>query len=264
LQLNKQSLRPQNKMSQKISLTVEKFLDDDESKYRISSPKEIQLILHAIAQKKSVSVLYFNNEASFFKTMILAANAQGVWLDVGPSKEDNEAILLAHNITLVTVHQGAKVQFSCHQLEQTLYASHPALFCPLPAWMVRVQRREYFRLPIPADAPLKCVIPVKSDMPAQHVGVTIMDISVGGIALVCREHGVQLVEGEIYPDCQIDLPGIGTLTATIQVKNLFDVTAANGHVTKHAGCEFVQPNGQSGMLLQRYVAHMQSKISGLR
>lgn len=250
-------------MSQ-IALTVEKFRDGEESKYQISSPREIQLILHAVAQKKSVAILYFNDEQHFIKSVLLAANKQGIWLDVGPSEEDNEALLLSDNVTLVTMHQGAKVQFSCTNFELAIYASHPAFFCPLPARMVRLQRRDYFRLPIPADAPLKCVIPPQSEIPAQPVAITIMDISVGGVALVCREQGVQLEEGEIYPDCKIDLPGIGTLTATIQVKNLFDVPSSNGNVTKHAGCEFVQPDGKTSMLLQRYVALMQSRLSGLR
>jgi len=251
-------------MSKRTSLTVEKFLDGEESKYQINSPKEIQLILQAVAQKKSVAVLYINGEEHFIKSILLAATTQGMWLDVGPSEEDNETILLADSLTLVTMHQGAKVQFSCPPLELAVYASHPAFFCTLPASMLRVQRREYFRLPIPADAHLQCVIPHKSETPMKAAEVTIMDISIGGIALACREQGVQLAEGEIYPDCRIDLPGIGTLVATIQVKNLFDVTTPNGQTTKHAGCEFVQPDGKTSMLLQMYVAKMQSKISGLR
>ncbi len=245
-------------------LTVEKFRDGEESKYLISSPKEIQLILHAIAQKRTAALLYLNDSEQFIKTFLLAANAQGVWLDVGPSEEDNESLLLSDSITLVTMHQGAKVQFSCYPLEMAIYASHPAFFCSLPASMIRLQRRDYFRLPIPADAPLKCVIPPKSAKPVPPVGVTIMDLSVGGVALVCKEQGVQLEEGEIYTDCQIELPEIGTLTASIQVKNLFDVTSPNGHITKHAGCEFVQPDGKTSMLLQRYVALMQSRLSGIR
>ena len=243
----------------KTSLTVEKFREGEEKKFLISSPKEIQLILQSIAQKKSYAMLYINDGEHFIKTVFLAANAQGIWLDLGPSDVDNESVLLNDSITLVTMHQGAKVQFSCQGIELAMFASLPAFFCPLPAKMVRLQRREYFRLLIPVDVPLKCVIPPKTDKPLQPDEITIMDISVGGIALVCKEQGVHLEEGEIYPDCQIDLPGIGMLTATLQVKNLFDVTSPAGNIRKHAGCEFVHPDGQSGMLLQRFVALMQSK-----
>ena len=248
----------------KTSLKIEQFREGDEQKFLISAPKEIQLILQAIAQKKSNAMLYINDGEHIIKTVFLAANERGIWLDVGPSDEDNASVLLCDSITLVTMHQGAKVQFFCHQMELAMYASHPAFFCPLPAKMVRLQRREYFRLLIPADVPLKCVIPPKTDKPIRPNEITIMDLSVGGIALVCKEQGVHLEEGEIYPDCQIDLPGIGMLTATLQVKNLFDITSPTGHITKHAGCEFVHPDGPTGMLLQRFVALMQSKNSSIK
>ena len=68
--------------------------------------------------------------------------------------------------------------------------------------------------------------------------------------------------GETYTDCRIELPGLGTLVATVQVKNLFDVTSPSGNVIKHAGCEFMQLDGKMSMLLQRYVAVMQGKLSG--
>jgi flagellar brake protein len=244
------------------SLKIEKFRDGEESKFLVKSAKEIQLILHAIAQKKLPAVIYFNDGQSFIKTVILTANENGLWLDVGPNEDDNTQLLCSSHITFVTMYQGAKVQFECLQLEMAIYASHPAFYSPLPQSMVRLQRRDYFRLPVPSDAQLKCLIPPITAKPVQPVEITIMDISVGGIALICREQSVTLEEGTTYPDCRIELPGLGTLVATIQVKNLFDVTSPGGIVTKHAGCEFVQLDGKMSMLLQRYVSIMQSKLSG--
>lgn len=251
-------------MSKDNHLTIQKFQDDEESKYLIRSPKEIQLTLHAIAQKKSAAVLHFNNEQNFFKTVLLMANEKGLWLDVGPDENDNNLLLNSEDITLVTMHIGAKVQFKCHHPQVAIFASHPAFHFPLPEQIVRLQRRDYFRLPTSGDAPLKCVIPPLPTQSPQVSEITIMDISVGGIALVCREQNVALEAGAIYPDCRIDLPGIGTLIVTIQVRNLFDVTTPSGLVTKHAGCEFIQLDGKMSMLLQRYVGIMQSKLSGLR
>ena len=246
-----------------LPLTIEQFHDGEESKFLIQSPREIQLILCAISQKKIPAVIYFNAEQNFIKTRILTANEKGIWVDVGPDAAENNLLLNSDDIILVTQHQQAKVQFNCHQLELAVYASHPAFFFPLPQSMLRIQRRDSFRLPIPADAPLKCRISPKLASSPEPVEITLMDISVGGIALVCREQNVNLQAGEIYPDCRIELPGLGTLVATVQVKNLFDITSSTGNVTKHAGCEFVQLDGKMSMLLQRYIALMQSKISGL-
>jgi hypothetical protein len=90
-----------------------------------------------------------------------------------------------------------------------------------------------------------------------------MNISEGGIALICKENNIKLEEGAIYPNCRIELPEIGTLLTAIQVKSLFEVTLPNGIITKHAGCEFVRLEARMSMLLQRYVGVMQSKLSKL-
>ena len=251
-------------MSKEPVLTIEKLRDGEDSKFLIRSPRELQLTLHAIAQKKSIGVLYFDNGERFFKTLLLAVNEQGLWLDVGPDVDDNNLILHSNSITFVTMHHGAKVQFVCHQIQSATYAAHPAFYCTLPQSIVRLQRRDYFRLPTSHEAPLKCIIAPAPAISPHPLEVTIMDISVGGIALTCKENNVTLQEGEIYPDCQIELPGIGTLVVTIQVRNLFDVTSLGGAVTKHAGCEFIKMDGKMSMLLQRYVGMMQSKLPGIR
>lgn len=251
-------------MSKERILTIEKFHDGEESKFQIRSPKEIQLTLNAIIQKKSFTIVYFDNEQRFLKTLLLAVSESGIWLDVGPSEEDNIHLLHSDSNIFVTMHQGVKVQFICHQPMMATYASHPAFYFPLPDHILRVQRRDYFRLSISPDAPLKCIIPpvpLQSEKPDE---ITILDISVGGIALICKEHNVKLEAGKIYADCRIELPGTGTLVATIQVKNLFNVTSPSGATSKHAGCEFVQLDGKMSMLLQRYVGIMQSKLSKMQ
>lgn len=171
----------------------------------------------------------------------------------------------SNDTKLVTTHLGAKVQFDCHQLEMTSYDSHPALHCQLPQQILRLQRRDYFRLPAFSDEPLKCIIqqPATDEKEAKTDVLTILNISEGGVALVCKENGLKLEVGNIYPGCRIELPEIGTLTTTILIRNLFEVTSLSGNVTKHAGCEFVKMEGRMSILLQRYVGIMQSKLSKL-
>lgn len=252
-------------MSKAIHLTVEKFQNGEESKYLICSPKEIRLTLNAIAQKRPDTLLYSDNEQHFFKTILLAVNEDGIWLDVGPTADDNNRITQSNDITLVTTHLGAKVQFECHQFQMTSYDSHPALHCQLPQQILRLQRRDYFRLPAFNDEPLKCIIPqpATDEKAAKTDVLTILNISEGGIALVCKENSIKLEAGNTYTGCRIELPEIGTLNTTILVRNLFEVTSPSGIVTKHAGCEFVKMDGRMSILLQRYVGIMQSRLSKL-
>jgi len=248
-------------MSKEISLTIEQFQDGEENEFLIKSPREIQLTLRAIAKKKSASMLYFNHGNSFFKSMLLAANDSGLWIDAKSSETDNIMTLQSKDYVVVTLHQGAKVQFECQNATQVNYEGRPAFYFPLPEKMVRLQRRNFFRLPVSEETHLECIMPPSQIDPEPSVSLTIVDISLGGIAFVCKGINIQLEAGIIYPDCSIDLPGTGTLTATIMVKNLFDITSPSGVVTQHAGCEFLKLDAQMSMLLQRYIGVMQTRHS---
>jgi c-di-GMP-binding flagellar brake protein YcgR len=91
-----------------------------------------------------------------------------------------------------------------------------------------------------------------------------MDISIGGVALVCEQTGVELHPGMVYEHCRIELPELGTVEAAIEVKNTFEITDRSGNVKRRAGCVFVKPDGKTTMLLQRYVAQMQRQLASVK
>ena len=247
--------------TKEIPLKIELFSNDDENDYLISSPKEIVSILQSIARRKARVALYYNEGNSMILTLILAADEKGVWIDASPNPADNRLIERSKRIIFVSTHNQAKVQFVSNNAILGLYEDSPAFGLGLPAKLLRLQRRDYFRLVAPGTNALKCTIhpvPNTTHVPYQ---VTVMDISIGGIALVCEETGVELHPGMLYEHCQIELPEVGTLITAIEVRNTFEITDRSGKVKRRAGCVFVKPDGKTVMLLQRYVAHMQQKLA---
>lgn len=240
-----------------IPLKIEVFSDGEDSDFLIHSKSEIQHILQAICERKTRVALYYDEGNRFALTMAIAVSDQGIWIDPAPSQLDNRHILDSHHIVFVSTHNHAKVQFVATESSQVLYGTQEALFIPLPLKLLRLQRRDYFRLAAWPVHPLKCVI--KPEQNQQHIKheVTVMDISVGGISIACQEVNIELTAGSTYPNCEIELPEIGSIIATIQVKNTFEVTNRKGEVKRRAGCVFVNLDGKSTMLLQRYVAQMQ-------
>lgn len=252
--------------NRKALLKIELFSGGEDSQFRIGSKREVQSILNGIAQDGMQAALYYDDGNDFILTTILKVNEQGVWLDVSSMAASNQRILRSNKIVFISSHNLVKVQFVASRIENALLENRAAFYLPLPDSLLRIQRREYFRLTTPASSPLRCIIPVAPpadlDEPATPMlkrEVTIMDISGGGVALVCEAHDTELQPGEVYADCKIRLPGIGTISATIKVKNSFEVTLRNGRVSKRAGCEFTRLSGEAATLLQRYVAHLQSE-----
>lgn len=244
-----------------IPLKIEVFSNGEDAEFLIHSPNEIQNILQTIRERNTRVALYYDEGNRFVLTMLVAVSEEGIWVDPASSQLDNNHITSSNKIVFVSTHNHAKVQFVATEAKLVNYGAQEALFLPLPLKLLRLQRRDFYRLVTAPHHLLKCVIkPLQEKVEIKHE-VTVMDISVGGISLVCQESDIELVPGNIYPNCEIELPEIGTLTATIQVKNTFEVTSRNGKVHRRAGCVFVKPDGRTTMLLQRFVAQMQRKAA---
>ena len=250
--------------TREIPLKIELFSNDEENHYLVSNPKEIVSILQTIAQRKSRVALYYNEGNSMVLTMILAVDEHGVWIDAASNPLDNRHIERSKRVIFVTTHNQAKVQFIAGDVVLGMYEGAPAFSAALPRKLLRLQRRDYYRLVTPEINALKCIIrPVPGQTHIQHE-VTVMDISIGGVALVCEASGIELQPGMVYEHCRIDLPEVGTLEASIEVKNTFEITDRTGKVKRRAGCVFVKPDGRTTMLLQRYVAQMQQHLASMR
>lgn len=240
-----------------IPLKIEVFSNGEDSDYLVYSETDILRILQTISARNTRVALYYDEGNRFVLTMLLAANEDGLWIDPAPNQLDNAHILESNKLVFVSTHNRAKVQFISTEAHQVVYENNEAIFLPFPLKIVRLQRRDYYRLVAWPRFPLYCVVkPIREQEQIKH-NMTVMDISVGGVALVCLQQGIELTPGKLYPDCEIELPGVGKVGATIQVKNIFEVTARNGDIRRRAGCVFVEPDMKTTMMLQKYVTLMQ-------
>ncbi len=252
-----------------VTLQIERFSRGQDIEFRIKSKKEMLFILQDIAENGTRIALYYDDH-NFILTTLYGANENGMWLDVGPFPPENKRILLSEKITFVSLHQHVKVQFEAHEIESVLLEGDETFYLELPDYLLRIQRRDYFRLSIPASAPVKCIIPIKlynPDKPEEPEilrEVTVLDISGGGVSLLCDEHETELRPGRTFQDCLISLPDIGNLRVNIEVKNNINTTH-NELVNTRAGCQFGRLDNQTNSLLQNYITRLQSEslVKGL-
>ncbi len=73
--------------------------------------------------------------------------------------------------------------------------------------------------------------------------------------------------GAKYLDCRIDLPDIGTVTTTLQVRNSLDLTLLNNKANRRLGCAFVDISRANLAMVQRYITKLErernARIAGL-
>jgi len=245
-------------MVKDIPLTIEILSDDTAEQLRITAAKEIEFVITHIANKGSRVALYYNDANDFILTTVMAVDGTGLWLEQSTNNSENKRITSGGSLNFVSSHTQVKVQFTAVQASDTLHQGRPAFFIALPKSLYRHQRREFFRLMAPLNNLLHCVINAQPKTAAKQThDFTIMDISCGGVGLICKETGADLGLGLSYPDSHIDLPEVGTINGTIVVKNLAILTTDSGNTQCRAGCAFENLDGNYEILLQRYITSIQ-------
>lgn len=229
---------------------------EDYSKYLLRGEKEILHVLRALMQKKELVTAYFNEGSDFFVTTILTVAGEGdaLVLDQGPVESLNQKILTSEKIVFLSTQDRIRVQFVSNRIEPAQYNGRPAFRVPMPDTLLKLQRREYYRLVMPIYNPVKCVIPVPG---GDAIQVSVADLSVGGVGVIGYSPEIELKTGIRYPGCRIDLPDIGTIMTTLEIKNIFEITLRNGQISKRSGCQFVNLPASQEAMVQRYINQME-------
>jgi len=232
---------------------------DDDARYAVSQPAEVVFVLKQIMQNAQLVTAYPDGGADFALTSLLAVmpDTAEVVLDVSPDAAANKRLLAARRVLLVTSHDHVKVKFTTSEIREVRYKGHPALRIPLPGSLVRVQRREHYRIATPITKPLICTLPLPDRGPGVQADTILLDISIGGVALMDNHDATGFQVGDIFENCRIGLPEVGTLVVSLKVRNAFDTPLRNGLSFRRCGCQFLNLAPSSESLVQRYIMSLE-------
>lgn len=246
--------------NRQILLKFELMSTADDSKYYIHSRVEIAAVLRAVMQKSALLSVYFDEGNSFIVTAILDIDdAEGaIILDRGPDPRANARLPLAPRLICVTSVDKVKVQFITSDAEIIEHGGREAFHLPMPDKLLRLQRREYFRLATPVVNPLKCRLTVESGGEIREMELAIADISCGGIA-TNSSTTLPVFEPTTRFHCSIALSETEVLKTTIELRNTFEITMANGRKVRRCGYQFIDLPETGRVMLQRYIMLQQRK-----
>ncbi|MCC8997252.1 MAG: flagellar brake protein [Nitrosomonas sp.] len=243
---------------------TQNFDDESNDNFRLHSRIEIIYILREIMQSESLVTLYFGKENSFILTSILGVDSDNdrIIIDCGVDEKTNQRALNHENLLLVTRQNKIKIEFVCTEIKKIQFEGRDAFSVNIPDSLLRIQRRDNFRISTPLAKPIKCVIPIMMENRATNAEVTLLDISCGGIGAIDKQNTLHLEPGSVYINCQIALPEIGVLSTTIKVKNTNEIKSQTGNVYQRVGCEFIDLPPKTEALIQRYIIK-QEQVSKL-
>lgn len=227
---------------------------DNFGQYLLREKREIAFVLRQLAAKRNMITAYYGERSDFLMTSVvgIGQNDRHIYLDLGVDEEAIATALLTKQLLCVTQLEKVKIQFALSTLERTNYDGFPALLAPMPDILLRLQRREYYRLSAPSSDALICQIPA-SDAGKPAIEVRVVDISGGGIAVVSPPNGMVFEPDTAYPKCRLMLPDYGSITVTLKIRNVFRMTSPTGIEMIRIGCQFLDLTAAMANAVQRYI-----------
>ena len=237
--------------------------------YEIESPREIVALLRQIGEKNQLIRMLIKGEADVCVTSLLDVDpdTDTVIIDRSVSAEQNARIVAAGEVRCDTSLDKIRIVFGLENLREVQFEGGTALSADIPTNLIRLQRREFYRMPTPVTNPVRATFPLPAELGGGTGVFPLADISCGGIAIYDNKMQLGTTIGETFKDCRIELPEIGAVTCTLQVRNSIDMTLLNNKTSRRLGCQFVDISRGNLAAVQRYITRLErernARLAGL-
>lgn len=238
------------------------FDDDsqDLSRYQVYSRREIVSLLRAVSTRNQLVRMQANNGADAVITSILEVDDANdtVIIDRAQSALTNERILESDEVAFETVLENIRILFFASNVYSCVHDGRPALSMAIPESLIRLQRREYYRVSTPVAHPVRCTFTIRSDTGeiSDTITVPLHNISAGGLAVVDEKKQIPATLGLVYDKCRIELPG-GAIETRLELMNIHDLKLTNGKTTRRLGFMFVNIPNAALAAVQRYITKLE-------
>jgi c-di-GMP-binding flagellar brake protein YcgR len=228
----------------------------DLSRFLVRSPTQIRQILSAIRDNREIVTAYFNRGRQFLLTAIVDIDVPGarIVIDRGSDEATNARLLESDRIVLVSALEKVKVQFSVKQVRDIQYDGAPAFSIPLPAELLKLQRREFFRARSSASEPVHVRLPLRDTETLELQG---LDLSIGGISAYVQLPADRVAIGTRFPGASVRIGAGSSFSVELELRNVNDVRLRNGTDATRAGFMFVALPESAQQQIQRYLMRIE-------
>lgn len=194
-----------------------------------------------------------------FVTRILALDPDAGHFIVAycPHKATNAMVLESPSVEfLASDHQDLYFTFEATGPEEVQFEEQPAIQFELPKTLLRHNRREHPRLPLPVEMSLRCVADAASVMPFEsHV----IDVSHDGLGCLIYDPGIILDAGTFLKGSRIILPDGDAVVADLELRYITTTTLSDGSPAHRAGFRFMKKPGDLAKLVDMFIQDMDKK-----
>ena len=230
---------------------------EEVDKFRVDSNIEIIYILRSMMKANALTTLTFGNSDRFILTNIIDIDLKHreIIFDYGTDQASNRCALKADKFNVFTLLNRVEIQFVCHDIEKIKFDGKSAFRARIPENLLRLQKREHYRIDMPTNRLLKCKVPLPE---GDYSEVVLQNISRGGMAVLDPDHKIDFESGADYRGCLLELPGIGATKLDLRVKSVSEIIQSGGGKCLRAGLQFHEDTEEKTLsMIQRYVMQLQ-------
>lgn len=225
------------------------------SRFTVHSRSEILFLLRAIQQRKLLVNLDLPASRQIVVTSVIGFDIpkNQLFLDVARGDALNRELMSGKGAEFITQLDGVSISFQTGPVSLIDFEKLPALCIAIPASLIRLQRREHFRVTLPIARPVKCIVPAQNEDDPEPIHTSIVDIGGGGVALADTSGRLGTDAGHILERCRLLLPELDPITADLEIRNSAQVRRSNGAFQTRLGCRFVNLPNDAAAMLQRFI-----------
>jgi c-di-GMP-binding flagellar brake protein YcgR len=220
---------------------------DYESPFLIQGPEKIIHHLYTVLKNKCLLTVYFGDNDDSFITTILDIDIKNNLLIFyhSPKEDAIEQLLNSSKITFKTRCLGVEVTFDTMRLEKIQHQGVSAFAVPIPASILWMERREFYRVKLPVLKSSYCRLTLKDQEP---INFKLYDISLGGFSILADSKEVSdlsktpdpMVLYTSFEQCKLILADTGEGTISFDIRNKYIINPENSNRMEKIGCKFTR------------------------
>lgn len=230
----------------------------DIDRYRVTSRAEVVALLRGLCQTNQLLRMSAPDDTTLVTAILTVDDDNDLLvIDCARRMSANDVFLKAPKIRFEGSLDHIKIWFSTQGADLAWIDNNMALQIPLPTDMIRLQRREDYRITTPVVNRIPCFVPDSASGNGKESSLPLQNISAGGVALIDETGLPWLAPDKVLAGCKIKLPGEDLLLLDLRVRTVQTMQPPKGRPIQRIGCEFMNPSPGAVAAINRFIARME-------